>query len=159
MSKENDKVINEESVQGENTNQDIKMNNKKILIGLVLALLIASIVLVVAISGGGEEMFSSISGTANNQAQGTWELVSVEENGEYVEGDDLLIAYGGAVIYDLKEEGELVITMIGQDFTGEWTQNGDTVELMYNGGGTTLEFHGDTMTMGDEEVTYTMKIK
>lgn len=155
MSIENIEIV----IENGESEKEAKMKNKKVLMGLVGALVVAIIVLVVALSGGEEGLFSAISTSTNSNSQGTWELVSFEGNGEYLEGEALELAYGGEVVYDLQEEGQLVITMIGQDFTGEWVQKGEVVELMYNGGITQLEFHGECMTMGDEEITYTLTLK
>lgn len=136
--------------QEESINKETK--NKKVLLALVAALCVAVLVLVVAMDG------LNIKDT-NDSLQGSWILAKVVNAGGTIEGEELKEQYGGDVVYNLQAEGNLVIEMIGQEFIGEWTQSGDKVELMYNGSVTELQFDGEVLTMGDDEVVYTLELK
>lgn len=134
-------------------------NNKKIIIGLVAALVIVVAVMIAAVqSGGGIFSVPDTSGVqTDGEVLGTWAITQVIEGTNILEDQDLYDAYGGDVIYNLNEGGRLVISMIGQEFEGEWVQNGDVVEISYNDGVTNLEYTGDTLIIAGEGMEYILE--
>lgn len=114
-------------------------------------LIVAVIGLIALLSTSGSIGASSV--------EGTWVLTEVVSSEGTLVGEELELAYGGPVEYHLNEEGKLVIEMIGQEFTGEWIQKGNAVELMYNGGTTELNYEDPVMTMGDEETKYILELE
>lgn len=120
----------------------------KIFVGVLIVAIIGFVVLLLT---------PGTSGVAT--LEGTWVLTQVESGEGVIEGEDLELAYGGPVIYNLNQEGQLVIEMIGQEFHGEWIQDENTIEVIYNGGSTLLKYEEPVMTMSADDVKYTLELK
>lgn len=109
-------------------------NNKNILPIVAIVSVIIAIVTIIL-------LFS------NDSAKGTWELYSIEQGGNKIEGEELEAQYGGKVLYNLNEDGTLVVIQLGQEIEGTWSEEEDTVFFHYSSSVKELHRDGDTMVL------------
>lgn len=121
--------------------QKRQVNKKVLIIGGMLALVIAIIL--------GVLLFGS------NSAKGTWELYSIEQGGNIIDGADLEAQYGGKVLYNLNSDGTLVVLQLGQEIEGTWTEEGNTVFFHYTSSLKELVRDGNTMVLEQNGGIYT----
>lgn len=119
-----------------------KKSNIKVIVGL-------AVVVLVLLSAAAFMLLGSSS------AKGTWELYSIEQGTSVIEGEDLEVQYGGKVLYNLNDNGVLVVEMLGQDIEGTWSEDGDTVIFHYSSSVKELHRDGKTMTLEQNGATYT----
>lgn len=91
----------------------------------------------------------------NDSAKGTWELYSIEQGGNAIEGEALEAQYGGKILYHLNSDESLVVVQLGQEIIGTWTEEEDIVFFHYSSSVKELHRDGDTMILEQNGGVYT----
>lgn len=117
-------------------------NNKNILPILAVVSVIVAIITIIL-------LFS------NDSAKGTWELYSIEQGGNIIEGEELEAQYGGKVLYNLNDDGTLVVVQLGQEIQGEWSEEESSVYFHYSSSAKELVREKDTMILEQNGGVYT----
>lgn len=90
-----------------------------------------------------------------DSAEGMWEVYSIERGEKIIEAEDLEDQYGGKILYNLKNDGTLVVEQLGQEIETTWSEEGDTVYFHYSSGLKELHRDGDTMVLEQNGAIYT----
>lgn len=144
VNKMSDKSKPDKAIEVEIKEQEskIKVNKNKVLAIAGIVVILIGLVISFTLSAG-------------NSAQGVWELYSIEQGGNIIAGEDLEVQYGGKVLYNLNSDGSLVVTQLGQEIVGTWSEEENTVFFHYSSSIKELQRDEDTMILEQNGGVYT----